>query len=395
MNWAKIIGTLVEPFDHLPVFIDMFPVYIGLLAASHSPSPLEVSQADFGLKCLKSLSSNSGSENICLSPYSLQAAGTLLRLGASGATDNELGQIFEHGKESAAQMAEHQGSVGIQSKALIASGGLLVANGLWSDSPLKPDYVKLAANKFDAAAVRTKFPEPGLSQVNSWVRKNTNNRIPEIFKRLDPETEFVVANAVWFKDNWLKSFDTKRTQLAPFRLPSGESIKVPAMDSRIEFQSAELDGMRICAIPMKNSVFLIGLPQGDVNAAVSSSAWHDALLGKVTLSPVTGSVRLPKFELESEVDLLKVMTDLGMRIANGPKADFSRMTTKKVYVSQARHRTFFKIDEVGAEAAATTAISNTRGSSPNRVIVDRPFLFAIKSDNTILFTGIMNDPRNR
>ena len=53
------------------------------------------------------------------------------------------------------------------------------------------------------------------------------------------------------------------------------------------------------------------------------------------------------------------------------------------------------VDEKGTEAAAATAVAISEAvSAPATVVIDKPFLFAIRDDATgaILFTGRVTNP---
>jgi serpin B len=61
-----------------------------------------------------------------------------------------------------------------------------------------------------------------------------------------------------------------------------------------------------------------------------------------------------------------------------------------------RHKTFIEVNESGTEAAAVTSvgIELTSVQQPSAVLINRPFVYAIREMKTglILFTGILNNP---
>ncbi len=66
-----------------------------------------------------------------------------------------------------------------------------------------------------------------------------------------------------------------------------------------------------------------------------------------------------------------------------------------LYVNAVRHQATIKVDEKGTEAvAATAAVVDEAVSAPPTIIINKPFLFAIRDDATgaILFTGRVTDP---
>jgi serpin B len=111
-------------------------------------------------------------------------------------------------------------------------------------------------------------------------------------------------------------------------------------------------------------------------------------------------VSLPRFEVSSEIRLTPVLKALGMeRAFDGTRADFTGFTDEDpLYVSEAITKTFVKVDEVGTEAAAATAIIMEAGCAcPSHVVelkLDRTFFFAIRDTKTgaVLFTGRVDDP---
>ena len=108
---------------------------------------------------------------------------------------------------------------------------------------------------------------------------------------------------------------------------------------------------------------------------------------------------LPKFDVDSDLDLIGTLQSLGVTEVFGPKADFNPLTEQmQLFVSEIEHAARVKIDEEGCEAAAFTAImvKNTAFSEPLEeieFICDRPFFFAVTGDQgQLLFTGAVNTP---
>ena len=82
---------------------------------------------------------------------------------------------------------------------------------------------------------------------------------------------------------------------------------------------------------------------------------------------------------------------MGMRLATGPTADFSGITSpSELSISDVIHQANIDVDEKGTVAAAATAVvmSTTGGcgsSQPLKVItlrLDRPFLFMLRDVET-------------
>jgi serpin B len=369
----------------------MLSLALALLMPPDANSAFEVSQRRLALDCLAAVSATTRDENICISGYSIQSVMTLLRMGAKGETESEIGRLTFQ-TQTAAEVAESFSQSHRSLQPAVDRGTLRVANSLWTVSPVKPAFAHTARRLFGAEAQQTTFPEPGLSKVNAWVKEHTAGRIPSIFDQLSRDTEFVIANALWFKDAWIKGFDPQFTVPSTFTLRDGTTIQTPVMVAAdVRFRQG---GEFVYELDMHNSTLMIGLPEGDLDEALRGPVWEAALSGNLPMTAKTGPVALPKLEFEARFDLLDYLKSRGMKIATSGIADFSNITSAKCAIDQARHRTFFKLDEQGAEAAVATAVSASRSNAPKPGIrARRPFLFAIRVKGTILLMGVVNDPR--
>ena len=114
-----------------------------------------------------------------------------------------------------------------------------------------------------------------------------------------------------------------------------------------------------------------------------------------------GAISLPRFKLAYGKSLNAALSVLGMRVAFGAAADFSAMCPDVepglVYIADVRHKTFMEVNEEGTVAAAVTKVEmRMRGLPPPpfRMVVDRPFLCAIRDNETgvIVFAGVVVEP---
>ena len=106
---------------------------------------------------------------------------------------------------------------------------------------------------------------------------------------------------------------------------------------------------------------------------------------------------LPKLTLDYDAFLNDALKALGMQVAFGPGADFTRMSPggDQMCIDFVRQKTFIEVDERGTRAAAVTGVGIGVTSLPPSLVVDRPFVFAIRErlSGTILFLGVVKDPR--
>ena len=109
------------------------------------------------------------------------------------------------------------------------------------------------------------------------------------------------------------------------------------------------------------------------------------------------ALTLPRFEVRSSLALKPPLTALGLGVAFGELADFSRMSTAvDLLVSDVVHQAFVKVNEAGTEAAAATAVIVGPTSVPivRTVAIDRPFLFVVRDHATgaLVFLGRITRP---
>ena len=164
------------------------------------------------------------------------------------------------------------------------------------------------------------------------------------------------------------------------------------------------EGFRVASLPYEGDDLAMwvvlpdshdGLPQ--LEADLTADALTEAMDSAVGANIDFG---LPKLELTTELDLVPMLSDMGMPLAfTEGQADFSGMTTQeRLYIGTAVHKAFVLVDEEGTEAAAATGIGMSRETSapaaPVDFIVEHSYLFLIRDQLTgaILFMGRVTDP---
>ncbi len=154
-----------------------------------------------------------------------------------------------------------------------------------------------------------------------------------------------------------------------------------------------------------NIVMIVLLPNEDnslkqlrANLNVES---FDNLLNKLYSQKV--ELSLPKFKLESTLDLIPVLAKLGIKDIFDPKvANFCGITNDPLglFVGDIIQKAVIEVNEEGADAAATTDVELdlTCVDIREQFTANRPFMFFLMSKlennkNVILFSGIVNNPK--
>jgi serine protease inhibitor len=327
-----------------------------------------------------------------------------------------------------------------------------VANALWGEKtyPFKQSYLDTISKHHGAAAFPVDFvnaPQASRKRINAWVQKQTRDRIKDLIppNAVEKRTRLVVANAIYFKGQWVQPFWEDQTKQRDFTLADGKKVKVKTMrgyPAGVRYAAFNKDGSFFDTptmvnpdkpdnkprYPDSNGFEMLEMPYkgGDLSMVVIvprsagglpalektlTAANLEARLGKLRARSV--EVFLPKYRLEASFDLGKVLKALGMKRAfrapgreDGAQFDGlskARDPEHKLYISKVLHKAFVEVSEKGTEAAAATAVLMKDKSAARERLVpftptfkaDKPFLFLIRDQKTgaILFLGRVLEPK--
>jgi serine protease inhibitor len=385
------------------------------LAAGGPGSAARANNA-FGLELFARMAGDPG--NLALSPLSVWSALVLTLGGARGETARELERSLHLEGAGARAMAR----AGALQSGLLAGAAerLRLANRLFpaKSLALSPAYLAQSREAVGAEPEPLDFAgdaEGSRRRINGWVEELTAGRIKDLVPpgAIDASTPLVIANALWFKDGWRHAFDAKRTRDEPFRATATRARQVPTMHLEEDLRYAALDGVALVELPYRRGelVMVIVLPD-----AVDGIG---ALPGKLTvgrldrwlgaLAPARVAVALPRFELQPPSEPLRLkdhLVALGVRRAFLPQqADLTGLFAperggRSACVSEVFHKCFVRVDEVGTEAAAATAVvvapsgPAPRRREPKPFKADHPFLFLLmdRRSGALLFLGRVVEP---
>jgi serpin B len=284
-------------------------------------------------------------------------------------------------------------------------------NTLWVQAglPLSPGFT---GQLVDIAGVTVRpadfqsAPAEARAQINDLIAEQTAGKITNLLgpDAVSAATRLVLANAVYLKAAWTFPFPARATADAPFYPgdASGASLTVPTMRLTSDLAYLRADGYQAVLLPYKESrlAMAVVLPEAGPPAALAPRLAHGLapLLTGATRQSV--ALSLPKFRQRAGFGLIPVLQQLGVQDAFTSAADFSGITSAlRLFIGAVVHQAYIDVDEQGTEAAAATAVAMRpmalrRGPEPVRMIVDRPFLFAITDTATglPLFLGQVSRP---
>lgn len=363
--------------------------------------------------------------NIAVSAYSAERAFGMVLEGACGETFDEMQAALKMPQANNLSQLGHQMTDQMLSN--LSQSQLEVDNRIWYHEtlPLEQSYNDAVKANYGVSIERVNFVKDTqkiLRTINETVNKATHGKIPVILDSLNPKTRIALTNALYFKSDWEKAFKESATKEEPFYAASGE-VKTKMMHMTHKIPARETDSYVMFGLPMKDDFVFVGwlpkLAEGEKGDAalerLKNSLPDDAIDQIQAMRMKKVILTMPKWKVESSLDLKPLMTQLGMTSVwtgpnDGSPLRFDRLTgdlskvniaaEDKIVLGDAVQRTYVSIDEKGAEAAAATAIAMRKMAAPIEreksltITLDHPFLYSIvyMPSRLALFTGQYMEP---
>lgn len=365
--------------------------------------------------------------NLIMSPASVAIALGMTFAGAKADTAAEFSKVLHASDSGLESEAWHASMGGLANRwnalaererpEYMPELAISVANRLFGDkgTTFHDPFLERSARDYRAPLQQLDFQtaaEPSRELINTWVEEQTRDRIKDLIppNGVTAATRLVLVNAVYFKAQWMDTFQESATSDQPFFVDGSSKTSVPTMARTGYYSHAAVaaDGVTLVQMPYENGPFamVVAVPdKRDGLAALEAKLDAEHVDGWLAaLSSKRVSLQFPKFKIDppDSLKLAKVLIDLGLTKAFGGDADFTGMADAKeeLQISDVFHKGFIEVNEKGTEAAAATAVSMRAGSAmptdePIAFNVDRPFVFMIRDTetNAILFMGRVTDPR--
>jgi serpin B len=354
--------------------------------------------------------------NLFYSPFSISLALAMTYAGARGETAQQMTDTLQFILDqdelhpafnwlSAELAGRGQGAQGKDGEGF----RLNIANAIWGrkGAAFLPAFLDVLAENYGAGLRTLDFinqAEQSRLAINDWVSDQTNGRIKDLIPEgtINEFTRLVLTNAIYFNAAWKYPFQKQATTNGPFYLLDGDQVTVPMMEQTESFGYASGDGYQAIELPYDGDELsmVVLLPTSDNFGAFEAALQArqvDDIIGNLTTARVT--LRVPRFEFESEFGLKDTLAEMGMPDAFSPaEADFSGMTgDRTTFIWDVIHKAFVSVDEAGTEAAAATEVHMKDSAilEPDvEVTLDHPFIFLIRDiqTGTILFVGRVLNP---
>jgi len=364
----------------------------------------------FALDLYQKVRDNEG--NIFFSPYSISTAFAMTFAGAQCETQKQMAEVF-HFSLDPCQLHPSFSELQAHFQKLQENNPfrLNITNAIWIQKgyELLQTFEELNQKYYQANLFNLNFrqdPEGSRLKINDWVEDKTKGKIQDLLPggTIKTLTRLVLTNTIYFKAEWQNTFNSHSTKEQDFWITPEEKIKVQMMSQKDRFGYWENESLQILEMPYirKDLTMVVFLPKNKDGFPELESNLTPKTLEEWTskLIPQQVKVFFPKFTTTQNIDLKKILVDLGMVDAFNENADFSGIEPKKeLSITAALHKAFIDVDELGTEAAAATAVSVGVTSMPPPKVVpefraDHPFIYIIRDNKTksILFMGRLTRP---
>ena len=325
---------------------------------------------DFGFQAAGLL--YAADDNFAVSPMSIELALAMTRAGAAGATAQQMKDALGLSTLSDEQIIGACRSLMWRAN----TGGMEAANSIWLGTryTYSENFVNTCLNDFMADAYPLEIPG-AKDDINNWVSEKTHEKIQDLLEQEpDDTTELILVNALYYLGDWAIPFKADDTYDEDFNTPDGmvttsfmhSDWHIPYYQDDIfsmislQFKGGNNEGRYAMALLLP----VQGISIRDLLDSLDGDSFASALSA---LSEEQVLIKLPKFEYMYSASLKDTLVGMGMTDAFDPyAADFSGMTEEanQLYISDVLHKCYIRVDELGAEAAAATAVEMAAAAMP-------------------------------
>lgn len=370
---------------------------------------VSIDNSNFTADLLKNLMEKYEGQNVFFSPVSLFSALGMIHAGAAGTSAEQIAHAFYYPEDepdcicNASRLLIHS----IQS---IENVTVTMANKIYAEKKfkLRPEYLDDVERCFESQIEQINFTDKlqAVEAINSWVRNATNHKIDGIITpdSLPDSTLMMLLSGIYFKGSWGVKFKKELTATGTF-FTSKKDIpsKIPMMQENgyyLYSEHAELES-KVIAVPYKDeNIFMVIILPNDRYSGLHNTVkkLRDYQMSQLTnkLYYEEVSLKMPRFKIESSMELHHVLDKLGITHLFTSLANLTKISEEKLQVSKVLQKAYIEVNEEGSEASAITGaitVPLTIGQQ-YEMTVDHPFIFAIwdKRFNSFLFAGAFVKP---
>ncbi|XP_036891410.1 serpin B7 isoform X2 [Sturnira hondurensis] len=372
--------------------------------------------ADFGFDLFREMDNNQGSGNVFFSSLSIFTALAVVRLGARGDCASQMDKVLRYNRLSGrGNSSNAQQGLQSQLNRLVSDINtphkgyeLTMVNGVFAEKvfDIHEDYIKCAEKLYQAKVERVDFTnavQESKYKMNKWVENETHGKIKNIIgdESFSSSAVMVLVNAAYFKGLWESAFPKGDTLHCPFKSPQcpGKIVAMMYQERRFNLSVIQDPNMQVLELRYHGGISMyVVLPESDLFQIEKQLTFENLMkwTNPQKMSHQYVRVFLPQFKIEKNYEIKYHLKALGLTdIFEESRADLSGIASGgRLYLSKLVHKSRIEVNEDGTEAAAVSGNNIVEKFLPESTVfrADHPFLFVIRKNDIILFSGKVSCP---
>ena len=370
-----------------------------------SPGPYAAADLAFGLDVLGAWCRQDPAKNIVLSPSSLASGLGMAYLGAAGTTAQAMARVLHLPAPGSIKAGSIEAGLQARSRALQRLNGpgvtVATADRVWADPKLLPirSYLDAVATSYGAGLGRVPLltdPAGAAGQIDAAIAAATKGHITNLLSAEAVQGSiFVLTDALYLKARWADPFPAGQTTTGGFATAAGQHVRAQYLNN--DATSASDGGWTAVSLPYRGDRLSMTalLPPAPASAGIApATAGNCPDLSPATLAALTRKLNgprsrinplsLPEVNLRTQADLRPLLSGLGMGVAFGGSADFSRMSVQAASLGTVEHAATLRVDAQGTVASAATAVTVLPAAmvATPPVVFNRPYLLLVSATGT-------------
>lgn len=258
-----------------------------------------------------------------VSPFSVENSVALLMQAANGNTFDEIrsGLHLTGDKTSAAtQFFQHYQNLekGVGRSSWTMANQIYVPEG----HQVRKEFHDAAVYLFKSGISSVNFGNPveTVRIINEYIHAQTHGMIKNLYKpdMINPDTQAVLVNAVYFKGNWETRFDTRGTKEEQFYVSETDTVQANFMHKRNYFNYGVLEDLQASVLEMNyansNLSFLAILPFSRTGLPALQRHLDNYKVDQISnrLQQHMIDVSIPKFKIDFTLNANNVLKNVSV-----------------------------------------------------------------------------------
>jgi serpin B len=320
-------------------------------------------------------------------------------LGARGGTAQAMARVLDL---PAADGPGLEAGLQARSAALrdLDSPGVTMAasDQVWADPTLQTNrtYLNAVATAYDAGVAQAPLlsnPDRAAQEINHAIAAATRGQIPRL---LSPGSltgiGWVLTDALYLRAAWATPFQASQTALGAFTTASGQQATVSYLHGG-PYRAVSAAGWTAVRLPYRGGkLAMLALlpPAGTEGCRTPAASALGAMTARLAAGGTAGQVQtrniaLPRVSLAAGVSMNDLLSELGMKIAFTPAADFTALSSQACCIGLVQTAATLQVGEQGTVASAASAVGmqpTALRMQPPAVVFDRPYLLLVTASAT-------------